>query len=104
MSAHKIAFAIGLLSLGLLACKGDTIVSPNAGSEGIHVSGQASVSAPPDIAQTQLGVQTFAAGVDEALQTNSARMDAIIAALKAQGIADADLQTSNFSVQPQYYF
>ena len=59
---------------------------------------------PPDIAQTQLGVQTFAAGVDEALQTNSARMDAIIAALKAQGIADADLQTSNFSVQPQYDF
>jgi uncharacterized protein len=49
-------------------------------------------------------VQTFAAGVDEALQTNSARMDAIIAALKAQGIADADLQTSNFSVQPQYDF
>ena len=49
-------------------------------------------------------MQTFAAGVDEALQTNSARMDAIIAALKAQGIADADLQTSNFSVQPQYYF
>ena len=47
MSAHKIAFAIGLLSLGLLACQGDTIVSPNAGSEGIHVSGQASVSAPP---------------------------------------------------------
>ena len=49
MSAHKIAFAIGLLSLGLLACQGDTIVSPNAGAEGIHVSGQASVSAAPDI-------------------------------------------------------
>jgi uncharacterized protein YggE len=106
MSAHKIALtlALGLLSLGLLACQGDTIVSPNAGSEGIHVSGQASVSATPDIAQTQLGVQTFAASVDKALQTNNTRMDAIVAALKAQGVADADLQTSNFNVQPQYDF
>ncbi len=104
MSAHKIALCISLLSLGLIACQGDTIVSPNAGAEGIHVSGQASVSAAPDIAQAQLGVQTFAVSVDEALQSNNSRMDAIITALKAQGIADADLQTSNFSVQPQYDF
>ena len=31
-------------------------------------------------------------------------MDAVIAALKAQGIADADIQTANFSVSPQYDF
>lgn len=104
MSAHKIVLSIGLLSIGLLACQGDTVVSPNSGSEGIHVSGQASVSASPDIAQAQLGVQTFAVSVDEALQTNNTRADAILAALKTQGIADADLQTANFSVQPQYDF
>src|SRR3546814_18181343 len=29
-------------------------------------------------------------------------MAAVIAALKAQGIADRDLQTSNFAIHPQY--
>ncbi len=93
-----------LLSTGLVACGSKAIISTDGNSEGIHVSGQASVSAAPDIALAQLGVQTFAADLEEAMAANNARMQTVIAALKAQGIADADIQTANFSVSPQYDF
>ncbi len=93
-----------MLSAALMACGSKAIISADANSEGIHVSGQGSVSAAPDIALAQLGVQTFAADLEEALAANNRSMDAVIAALKAQGIADADIQTANFSVSPQYDF
>jgi len=88
--------------MALTACGHRDSVSHGASSEGIHVSGQGRVSAAPDIALVQLGVQTFAAELESALSANNRSMDAVIGALKAQGIADADIQTTNLSVNPQY--
>ena len=94
----------GALLLALLnGCEtGDTIVSPaDGGDNRIYVSGSATVKADPDIAQAQLGVQTFADSVGKAVAENNARSGAIQAALAAQGIAAKDMLTTGFNVYPQ---
>lgn len=68
----------------------------------ITVVGQGSTRIQPDIAQLSVGVETMAGSVSEAVQENEAKMKAILAALKAQGIADKDIQTSNYSISIDY--
>jgi uncharacterized protein YggE len=105
MKVNKVQLIAGsaLLVALLSGCEtGDTIISPADGGEHrIYVSGSATVKAAPDIAQAQLGVQTFADSVDQAVADNNARSAAIQAALVAQGIAAQDMQTTGFNVYPQ---
>lgn len=68
----------------------------------ISVSAEGSVLAKPDVARIQSGVVSEAASAREALAANSATMQKLISALKAAGIAAADLQTSSLNVQPRY--
>jgi uncharacterized protein YggE len=70
----------------------------------ITVLGRGEVSAKPDIARAQLGVEVTAPTVAEATRLAASRMTAIMGALRSSGIADKDIRTSNFSVsreQPQ---
>ena len=67
----------------------------------ITVSGMGKVSATPDIARLNLGVQTDAATVRAAQTENTTKMNAITAMLKEQGIKDEDLQTSGYSIYPR---
>ncbi len=48
------------------------------------------------------GVVRDAETASEALSANSAAMTEVLAALKEQGIAEKDLQTTDFSIQPKY--
>ncbi len=64
----------------------------------LTVVGQASVSGKPDVALINVGVETFAATVGQATQQNSEKMAAVMARLKDLGIADKDIQTSNFNI------
>jgi uncharacterized protein len=68
----------------------------------IVVSGEGSVSVAPDYALLRSGVTSRAKTVKEAVDANSKLMAAVIAALKDAGIADKDIQTSRFSIQPVY--
>ena len=102
MNKRSVLYLCMLISTAMIACGHRNSVSSNSASEGIHVSGQGSVSAAPDIALAQLGVQTFAPELEAAMTANSRSMNTVIGALKAQGIADDDIQTANFSVNPQY--
>jgi len=70
----------------------------------ISVQGQGEVTATPDTAMINSGVTTQAATAREALDANSAAMDELIAALKDAGIEERDIQTSNFSVNPNYVY
>lgn len=99
---HLIAGGALLVAL-LSGCDtGDTIVSPaDSGDHRIYVTGSATVKANPDIAQAQLGVQTFADSAAKAVADNNTRSGAIQAALVAQGIGAKDMQTSGFNVYPQ---
>jgi uncharacterized protein len=74
--------------------------SPPAGR--VIVIGEGSVSVTPDYAQIGSGVTTRAKTVKEATDANSRLMAAIIKALLDSGVAQKDIQTSRFSVQPVY--
>ena len=69
--------------------------------EGIWVNGLGEVQAVPDIAVLNLGVQAEAMTVAEAQAMASTAMDAVMAALKANGIDEDDIQTTGYSIYQQ---
>lgn len=58
----------------------------------------------PDMATISLGVMTEAATAAEAMRQNAVRMTAVVAALRRQGIAERDIQTSGLNLSPQYVY
>jgi uncharacterized protein YggE len=68
----------------------------------VVVVGEGSVGVTPDYAQIQSGVTTRGKTVKEAADANAKLMTAITAALLESGIAQNDVQTSRFSIQPVY--
>lgn len=85
--------ALALISTALPALAGS-----------ITVEGQGQVSATPDMAVINSGVTTQGNTAREALDANSAAMAELMAALEAAGIEARDVQTSNFSVSPNYVY
>lgn len=68
----------------------------------ITVSGEATISAAPDLAHIDAGVASDAKSAKEASDSNNAAMGKVLLALKGAGIAEKDYQTSRLSLQPQY--
>jgi len=68
----------------------------------ITAQGIGKVSGTPDVVTISLGVQTTAASAQAALDDNNKLATDTIAALKANGVAPEDLQTSQLSVNPSY--
>jgi hypothetical protein len=68
-------------------------------SEIITVVGQGSVHVKPDIVQVTIGVDTTAESVGQAVADNETKMTAVLAALEKAGIAEKDIQTTNYSIQ-----
>jgi uncharacterized protein len=87
------------LASGLLAAPALAQVAPVAT---ISVTGEAQVSAAPDLAQIDAGVSTGAKTAREASDANNAAMGRVLLALKGAGIDEKDFQTSRLSLQPQY--
>ena len=71
-------------------------------TNGITVTGQGIVTAPPDTVTLQLGVSVQAASVADARQQAATAANAVTAAVKADGVVDADVQTVQFDINPQY--
>ncbi len=68
----------------------------------ITVTGEASITALPDLARVSIGVSEQAASAQEALRAMSAGTAAVLARLETAGIAATDMQTGQLSLQPQY--
>jgi uncharacterized protein YggE len=68
----------------------------------LSVTGE--VTRVPDLAIINAGVVSRSATATGALQDNARRMDRVIAALKAAGIADRDIQTSSISLSAEYRY
>ena len=66
----------------------------------MSVSGMGEVSAAPDMATITLGAAAEAKTAEEALNETSERVAALLAALSAVGVEEADVQTSGLSVRP----
>lgn len=98
--------AIGLAGVGLVACdEGDTYLNtPGAGGTdtGIHVTGSGEAFGTPDVALISLGIQAEATTVAAAREAAASRAQAVIEAVKKNGVADKDIQTTQYSIQPQY--
>jgi uncharacterized protein YggE len=75
--------------------------SMRAPLESVSVSGTGRSTVTPDRFSFNVGVQTVALTVDDAVTENNKRVAAVIAALKAAGAQDKDIQTSNFNIWPQ---
>lgn len=70
--------------------------------DGIRVRGVGEVSRVPDVARIMVGVETSAATAGEAQSVASGRMAAVIAALRASGVAERDLATAHISLGPTF--
>jgi uncharacterized protein YggE len=64
----------------------------------ISVTGVGEVIVVPDTANIQIGVQVFHEELAEAQRQSTEQITTIIDTIKAAGIADKDIQTSNYSV------
>jgi uncharacterized protein len=95
---HRTAFALAASAAILLA-------SPARAQSGlpatISVTGEASVSVPPDLAEIDAGVISDARTAREASEANNAAMGKVLLALKGAGIDEKDFQTSRLSLEPQ---
>ncbi len=68
----------------------------------LSVDAEGSVSVDPDIAFISAGVQSDAATAREAMAANRKAMNRVFDVLKKAGIAERDMQTSNFQISPRY--
>lgn len=70
----------------------------------ITIEGRGEVRAAPDMAIINSGVTSQGETAREALDANTAAMNELLAALKSAGIEPRDIQTSGFSVNPNYVY
>jgi uncharacterized protein YggE len=92
-----------LLVLALALIGAPALAEPAADfPSAISVTGEASISVPPDLASVDAGVATDAKTAREASESNNAAMAKVLAALKSASIDDKDIRTSRLSLQPQY--
>jgi uncharacterized protein YggE len=98
---HFLGIAIAGLALAALAAQG---LAQGAApiQRTITVSGEGEAKAAPDEAHLRAAVVTQARKAADALAANSRAMNQVFAALKRLGIPDKSIQTSNFTVEPQY--
>ena len=70
----------------------------------LSVSAEASAKRVPDVATISTGVVTQAADANAAMRANAVQMDKVMAAIKAAGIGERDVQTSGINLNPQYKY
>lgn len=70
----------------------------------ISVSGEGIAAVAPDMAVIALTVLREAETARAALDANNAAMNDVLAAMKDAGIAERDLQTGAFSIQPRWFY
>jgi len=97
LSLLLIAVLVGA-ALGGLAFTHPQAIPSSDVSRTITVVGQGKVNVKPDVARAQIGVEVFAPTVKEATTKNREQMMAVQAALLKVGIAEKDIQTSNYSI------
>jgi len=88
-----------LLALIVVAA---TLTPALAAEKLITVTGEATVAVAPEAAVIRIGVTSQDKTAREASDANARQMTAVLAAIKGNGVAERDIQTSRLSLQPQY--
>lgn len=68
----------------------------------IHVNGTGNASAAPDKADLTLSIEVQAKTAEAARNQAANAMEALIKAIKSEGVADKDIQTRSVSLYPNY--
>jgi uncharacterized protein len=68
----------------------------------VEVTGEGSVGAAPDFARVTLGVTTTGKTAGEAMAANAKAANALVSLIKSEGVAPADIQTSEVSISPMF--
>jgi hypothetical protein len=68
----------------------------------IEITGDGSVLATPDFARVTLGVTTTGKDAGAAMAANAKAVNDLIATIKGEGVAAADIQTSSLSISPTF--
>ena len=99
------ALAIGTIVMTTASAQSSSppIAAPSDGTL-LSVSASADATRVPDVATLSTGVVTQAADANAALKANSAQMNKVVAAIRAAGIAERDIQTSGININPQYRY
>lgn len=94
------------LAFGALPMTANAQTTPFVQTDGtlLTVSADAEARRVPDIATLSTGVVTRAADANAAMRANAEQMGKVVAAIKAAGIADKDVQTSGISLNPTYHY
>jgi uncharacterized protein YggE len=103
----KFFFLITALVLGLTltACSPSAItVQPQPPQRTITVTGTGLVTLTPDIAYINIGVHSQDASASVATAVNNTKSLAVIDVIKAAGVEEKDIQTTNFSIYPQQQY
>src|SRR5713101_1368529 len=95
---HRTLLAVVIAAVTLAAAPALAQGIPPAA---ISVTGEATVSVPPDLAEIDGGVTSEAKTAREASEANNAAMGKVLQALKGAGIEAKDIQTARLSLQPQ---
>ena len=100
---HRAPLAVAIAAGTLLAAPALAQVAPPQVTPptAISVTGEATVSVAPDLAQIDGGVTSEAKTAREASEANNTAMGKVLLALKGAGIEEKDVQTSRLSLQPQ---
>jgi hypothetical protein len=81
------------------------IINREAPANSIQVTGTGVATGEPDVAILSLGVSVERDSVQAAREEAAAAMQQVIDSLRANGVADPDIQTQQFSIQQQFdYF
>ena len=104
-----IVAVIGALALVAAACTPSVTVentgtSSQGSTAGISVQGIGKIAGTPDTLTISFGVSVTEDSVTAAVATAAENADAVIAALTSAGVAEDDIQTSNYSIYPQYNY
>jgi uncharacterized protein len=95
---QRTLLAAAVAAITLLAAPAQAQVIPPAT---VSVTGEATVSVPPDLAQVDGGVSSDAKTAREAFEANNAAMGKVLLTLKGAGFEEKDIQTSRLLLQPQ---
>lgn len=99
---NLVAFARANVGMRLTAAV--SVLPVTSQQTGITVCGHGKADAAPDQAQISAGVTVTASSAQSARSQAAAAMSSVISALKSNGVADQDIQTSYVSIQPQYSY
>lgn len=95
-----LAIAPTLLPSPALASTGSAQSTTPASDTGISVTGTGKVNVKPDVAISTIGIQVTGSSLSDASSQANSKMSAVIDKIKSMGVADKDIQTTNYSIQP----